>query len=108
MSLLLHGSLIVACVIAVFPVFWILISSFKPQQEIEGSITLSILPHHWQISNYTHVLTDDNHIFLDLVLELDHGRVLHDGDRRLPRGDSRVRLLAVPLPRLPAGADRRS
>jgi arabinogalactan oligomer/maltooligosaccharide transport system permease protein len=56
--------LIFACVIAVFPLFWILISSFKPQQEIEGSITLSILPHHWQLSNYTHVLTDDNHIFL--------------------------------------------
>jgi len=63
-SLLLHGTLIVACVIAVFPVFWILISSFKPQQEIEGSISLSILPHHWQISNYTHVLTDNDHIFL--------------------------------------------
>jgi arabinogalactan oligomer/maltooligosaccharide transport system permease protein len=64
MSLLLHGSLIFACVIAIFPVFWILISSFKPQQEIEGSVTLSILPHHWQISNYTHVLTDDHHVFL--------------------------------------------
>src|SRR5262249_5321521 len=63
-SLLLHGSLILACVVAVFPVFWILISSFKPQNEIEGSVHLSILPHHWQISNYTHVLTDDNHIFL--------------------------------------------
>ena len=64
LSLLLHGSLIVACAIAVFPVLWILISSFKPQQEIEGSVTLSILPHHWQISNYTHVLTDDHHVFL--------------------------------------------
>ena len=32
MSLLLHGFLICACVIAIFPVFWILISSFKPQQ----------------------------------------------------------------------------
>ena len=64
LSLLLHGSLIVACTIAIFPVFWILISSFKPQQEIEGSVTLSILPHHWQISNYTHVLTDDHHVFL--------------------------------------------
>jgi len=64
MSLLLHGSLIVACVIAVFPVFWILISSFKNQQEIISSIKLSILPHHWQLSNYRHVLSDDNHIFL--------------------------------------------
>jgi arabinogalactan oligomer / maltooligosaccharide transport system permease protein len=64
MSLLLHGSLIFASVLAVFPVFWILISSFKDQQEILGSTTLSVLPHHWQLSNYTHVLTDDNHIFV--------------------------------------------
>lgn len=63
-SLLLHASLIAACVIAIFPVFWILISSFKPQQEIEGSISLSILPHHWQVSNYVHVLTDNDHIFV--------------------------------------------
>jgi arabinogalactan oligomer/maltooligosaccharide transport system permease protein len=62
-SLLLHGSLIVACVIAVFPVFWILISSFKDQEEIAFSTTLSILPHDWQFSNYVHVLTDDDHIF---------------------------------------------
>jgi arabinogalactan oligomer / maltooligosaccharide transport system permease protein len=64
MSLLLHGSLIVATVIALFPVFWILISSFKDQQEIISSTTLSILPHHWRISNYVHVITDNNHIFL--------------------------------------------
>jgi arabinogalactan oligomer / maltooligosaccharide transport system permease protein len=63
-SLLLHASLWVACLLAVFPVLWILISSFKPQQEIISSPTLSILPHHWQISNYVHVLTDDHHIFL--------------------------------------------
>jgi arabinogalactan oligomer/maltooligosaccharide transport system permease protein len=64
MSLLLHGSLIFASVLAVFPVFWILISSFKDQQEIIGSTTLSILPHDWQFSNYRHVLTDDDGIFL--------------------------------------------
>jgi|SRR5512132_895273 arabinogalactan oligomer / maltooligosaccharide transport system permease protein len=64
MSLLLHGSLIFASVLAVFPVFWILISSFKDQQEIIGSTTLSILPHDWQLSNYRHVLTDDDGIFL--------------------------------------------
>jgi arabinogalactan oligomer/maltooligosaccharide transport system permease protein len=63
-SLLLHTSLIGACVIAVFPVFWILISSFKDQQEIISSTKLSILPHHWQVSNYVHVLTDDDGIFL--------------------------------------------
>jgi arabinogalactan oligomer/maltooligosaccharide transport system permease protein len=64
MSLLLHGSLIFACVLAVFPVFWILISSFKDQQEIISSPTLSILPHHWHIRNYTNVLTANDHIFL--------------------------------------------
>ena len=63
-SLLLHTTLIVASVIAIFPVFWILISSFKDQQEIISSTTLSILPHHWRISNYVHVITDNNHIFL--------------------------------------------
>ena len=57
------GMVLVVLVVAV-PLFWILISSFKPQEEIEGSVTLSILPHHWQLSNYTHVITDDNHIFL--------------------------------------------
>ena len=32
-SLALHAGLVFAAVIAVFPVFWIGISSFKPQQE---------------------------------------------------------------------------
>ena len=66
MSLVLHGSLILACLVAVFPVLWILISSFKDQEEILGSTTLSILPHHWQISNYVHVLTDDDYVFLEI------------------------------------------
>ncbi len=64
MSLLLHGFLISASLIAIFPVFWILISSFKDQNEIISSPTLNIWPDHWQLSNYTHVLTDDDHIFL--------------------------------------------
>jgi arabinogalactan oligomer / maltooligosaccharide transport system permease protein len=64
MSILLHGSLIFACALAVFPVFWILISSFKDQQEIISSTTLSILPHDWRISNYTKVLTENDHVFV--------------------------------------------
>jgi arabinogalactan oligomer/maltooligosaccharide transport system permease protein len=64
MSLLLHGSLVVATAIAVFPVLWLLISSFKSQQEIISSTTLHVLPTHWRIANYVHVLTDDDHIFL--------------------------------------------
>ena len=64
MSLLLHGGLIVATVIALFPVFWIAISSFKHLQEIQSSTKLSILPHDWTTENYTHVLTSNDHIFL--------------------------------------------
>jgi arabinogalactan oligomer / maltooligosaccharide transport system permease protein len=64
MSVLLHGTLIVCSLIAIFPVFWLLISSFKNQNEIISSPTLNIWPDHWQFSNYTHVLTDDDHIFL--------------------------------------------
>ena len=63
-SVLLHGGLIIATIIACFPVFWIFISSFKNLNEITSSTTLSVLPHHWTIGNYTHVLTADNHIFL--------------------------------------------
>ena len=33
-SLLLHATLLTATVIAVFPVFWILVSSFKPANRI--------------------------------------------------------------------------
>src|ERR671936_1787092 len=64
MSLLLHGGLIVATVIALFRVFWIAISSFKHLQEIQSSTKLSILPHDWTTENYTHVLTSNDHIFL--------------------------------------------
>jgi arabinogalactan oligomer / maltooligosaccharide transport system permease protein len=64
MSILLHGSLVLACVVAVFPVFWILISSFKDLEEIRSATALSILPHEWKISNYTNVLTENDHVFL--------------------------------------------
>jgi arabinogalactan oligomer/maltooligosaccharide transport system permease protein len=63
-SLLLHGGLLVATVIALFPVFWIAITSFKHLHEITGSTKLSILPRDWTIGNYRHVLTADNHLFL--------------------------------------------
>ena len=64
MSLLLHGGLLAATAVAVFPVFWIAISSFKHLQEIQSSTKLSILPHDWTTENYTHVLTSNDHIFL--------------------------------------------
>ena len=67
-SAILHGSLLLATLIAIFPVFWIFISSFKSLNEITSSTHLSVLPHHWTVGNYWHVLTADHHIFLTWAL----------------------------------------
>ena len=95
------ASLIFACVIAIFPVLWILISSFKPpagdrglDHALDPAAPLADLELHPRPHRRPPHLPD-------VVLELDLGRVLHDGDRRLPRGDRGVRVLALPLPRLP-------
>jgi arabinogalactan oligomer/maltooligosaccharide transport system permease protein len=63
-SLALHLGLVVAVVIAVFPVFWIAISSFKPQQEIAGQAELNIWPDDWTWSNYKNVVTNNDYEFL--------------------------------------------
>lgn len=64
MSALLHGSLIAATIIAIFPVFWIAISSFKPRDEIISSPTLNVLPDDWTWSNYKDVITANDYEFL--------------------------------------------
>jgi arabinogalactan oligomer/maltooligosaccharide transport system permease protein len=51
-------------VIAIFPVCWIAISSFKQLDEIRSSPTLHILPKQWTVQNYVNVLTANDHIFL--------------------------------------------
>jgi arabinogalactan oligomer / maltooligosaccharide transport system permease protein len=63
-SLLLHGGLLIATVIAVFPVFWIAISSFKPQQEIIGQAELNVWPDEWTWSNYRNVVTNNDYEFV--------------------------------------------
>ncbi len=64
MSVLLHTGLVCAVIIAVFPVFWIAISSFKPYNEIVASTTLKILPQDWTLENYKHVITKNDYEFL--------------------------------------------
>jgi arabinogalactan oligomer/maltooligosaccharide transport system permease protein len=54
----------VATIIALFPPFWILISSFKPQQEIIGNPELDIWPNDWTWSNYKDVITNNDYEFL--------------------------------------------
>jgi arabinogalactan oligomer / maltooligosaccharide transport system permease protein len=63
-SLALHVGLAGAALIAVFPVLWIGISSFKPQQEIIGQAELNVWPDEWTWSNYRNVITNNDYEFV--------------------------------------------
>jgi arabinogalactan oligomer / maltooligosaccharide transport system permease protein len=63
-SLALHAGLVGAALIAVFPVLWIGISSFKPQQEIIGQAELNVWPDEWTWSNYRNVITNNDYEFV--------------------------------------------
>jgi arabinogalactan oligomer/maltooligosaccharide transport system permease protein len=63
-SLALHAGLVGAALIAVFPVLWIGISSFKPQQEIIGQAELNVWPDDWTWSNYRNVITNNDYEFV--------------------------------------------
>lgn len=58
-----YGILIVASVYAVFPVLWGLMTSFKSKEEVFSS-ELRWLPNQWTLENYTHVLNNNNQVFL--------------------------------------------
>jgi arabinogalactan oligomer/maltooligosaccharide transport system permease protein len=64
MSIMLHGGLILATILAVFPVVWIGISSFKSQNEITSSPTLNVWPDKWLWSNYSDVVSRNDYEFL--------------------------------------------
>lgn len=55
-SVLLHATLLAATVIAVFPVFWILVSSFKPANRILASEIKFV--DNFTLENYRRVLTE--------------------------------------------------
>jgi arabinogalactan oligomer/maltooligosaccharide transport system permease protein len=57
-SVLLHATLIVATVIAVFPIVWVLLSSFKPGVWIQSS-ELSLVKEP-TLDNYAYVLSETN------------------------------------------------
>ncbi|QGN45503.1 ABC transporter permease subunit [Micromonospora sp. WMMC415] len=57
-SLLLHGTLILASLIAIGPIAWVLLSSFKPGYAVQSSdLTLVKEP---TLANYSYVLFDTN------------------------------------------------
>jgi len=52
---LTHVVLILVCIIMLFPVFWVISTSFKTQQEIESS-RITLFPQNFTVENYDHVL----------------------------------------------------
>ena len=57
-SMALHGTLIVASLIAIFPIAWVLLSSFKPGVWVQSS-ELSLIKEP-TVDNYAYVLTETN------------------------------------------------
>jgi multiple sugar transport system permease protein len=45
---------LIVAIVAVFPLFWMIISSFKSAEEV---LSTSLVPHHGTFSNFTYVLT---------------------------------------------------
>jgi arabinogalactan oligomer/maltooligosaccharide transport system permease protein len=55
-----HLTLIFACLIALFPIYWVLITSFKPERDIYRA---QVLPAEWHPENYPTVAETDNWLF---------------------------------------------
>jgi len=51
------------CIWSVFPVLWILSTSFKRRQDVFSTV-ISLLPPHFTFDNYKYLLTFDNSLFL--------------------------------------------
>jgi arabinogalactan oligomer/maltooligosaccharide transport system permease protein len=59
----IHAILILAAAWSVFPVLWILSTSFKPAQEVFSS-TIHFIPQHATLQNYQYILTHEHGIFM--------------------------------------------
>lgn len=57
-----HITLIIASIISVFPILWILSTSFKLKEDVLKP-GISLIPKNATLSNYEHVLSMDNFIF---------------------------------------------
>ncbi len=57
-----HGILIPACLIVIFPIFWIFMTSIKPE-ELVFTDKLELFPARITLDNYRHILTMNDGIF---------------------------------------------
>lgn len=51
-----HAVLIMVCIIMLFPIFWVLSTSFKTEAEVENS-NVTLVPREFTWENYTHILS---------------------------------------------------
>jgi arabinogalactan oligomer / maltooligosaccharide transport system permease protein len=59
-SVATHAVLIVTCIVLVFPVLWVVFSSFKSNAEIQNT-TIQLFPSLPTLQNYVNILTDPTH-----------------------------------------------
>lgn len=53
--LLIHAALIVACLVMLFPAFWVVSTSLKTQAEVESS-DIRLIPKQATLDNYDHII----------------------------------------------------
>lgn len=51
-----HAVLIMVCVIMLFPIFWVVSTSFKTENEVESS-NVTLIPREFTWENYNHIIT---------------------------------------------------
>jgi arabinogalactan oligomer/maltooligosaccharide transport system permease protein len=59
---ILHLVLTACCLAAIFPIIWVLSTSFKPEPEV-FSDRLNLISEHTTLDNYRHVLTMKDGVF---------------------------------------------
>lgn len=62
-TIVTHGILILAAIWSIFPILWVLITSFKPREEV-FSTTIKFIPDHPTLDNYIYLLTNKDGMFL--------------------------------------------
>ena len=95
MSVALHLTLVIASLIAMFPIVWVILSSFKPGNRIQSTdLTLVDEPTLEQLRARA-----DPDELPGVVPQLGDRRRVHHGDRRLHLREHRLCPVPVQLPR---------
>lgn len=58
--------IIVACFLAIFPLIWMILASFKTKTEV-FRVPLQILPDEWNLANYEKIFVKDNNFVRSMI-----------------------------------------